>query len=70
MLDPARRFYHDLSADQAHWVSELHHRCIGAQMDPLRSGAYQNIPSTYLFCENDQALPVQVQQLMVRDCGV
>lgn len=50
MLEPARRFYNDLSpADQAHWVS-------------LLKPQHQHIPFTYLFCENDKTLSLGIQR--------
>lgn len=67
MLEPARRFYNDLSKEeQDHWVSELKPCPAVAQTTPITQTAYLYHPVTYLFCENDQALPLAVQQSMVQ----
>ena len=66
MLEPDRRFYQDLPvAEQQYWVDELIECPAIAQLTRVTQAAYQHHPSTYLFCENDQALPLEVQQMMV-----
>lgn len=67
ILDPQRRFYHDLPPDeQAHWTSELIKCPAVAQLTPLTHTAYLYHPVTYLFCEDDQGLPLFLQQEMVK----
>ncbi|KAL9615976.1 MAG: hypothetical protein Q9160_009100 [Pyrenula sp. 1 TL-2023] len=67
MLEPDKKFYQDLADDeQQHWVSELIECPAIAQLTRITQAAYQDHPSTYLFCETDQALPIQVQQMMVQ----
>jgi hypothetical protein len=67
MLDPETRFYNDLPPDeQAHWTSELIKCPAVAQLTPITNAAYLYHPVTYLFCENDQALPLFLQQEMVK----
>ena len=71
MLEPERRFYNDLSKqEQDHWISELKHHPAIAQLTPLTYVAYKHHPMSYLYCTNDQALPLQVQEMMVGGCGV
>ena len=41
-----------------------------AQKTPLTQVAYTNIPVTYLYCEGDQALPLAVQEMMVKQSGL
>lgn len=66
MLEPERRFYNDLSKqEQDHWISELKPHPSIAQLTPITYTAYSYHPSWYLYCENDQALPVEVQKMMV-----
>ncbi|KUJ08693.1 alpha/beta-hydrolase [Mollisia scopiformis] len=66
MLEPARRLYNDLpTAEQEHWVSLLRPHPEIASLTPLTNVGYKYVPSTYLFCENDQALPLEVQKSMV-----
>ena len=70
MESPAQRFYNDLPEREAKkWVSELRPQLAEAQLSPLTNAAYRFIPSTYLFCENDQALPIFLQKKMVAESG-
>lgn len=71
ILDPAHRLYNDmLSPEQAHWLSQLKPHCASAQLTPLTRAAYRYIPTWYLLCENDQALPLEVQKMMIKETGV
>jgi pimeloyl-ACP methyl ester carboxylesterase len=36
----------------------------------LTQVAYTKIPTTYLYCENDRALPLAVQEMMVKQAGL
>lgn len=64
-------FYHDLSPeDQKYWASQLKHHTVIAQKTPLTKVAYTDIPVTYLYCEDDQALPLAVQEMMVKQSGL
>ena len=70
MPDPRRIFYNDLSdAEAAKWISELRPQVRQAQLTPTLNAAYRYLPSTYMFCENDQALPIGVQGEMVAESG-
>jgi hypothetical protein len=67
MLDPQHRFYQDLPpAEQDHWSSELRPHPAVAQLTPIDNLGYKYVSTTYLLCENDQGLPVQVQRDMVK----
>ncbi|KIW98009.1 uncharacterized protein Z519_01593 [Cladophialophora bantiana CBS 173.52] len=69
--NPEHVFYHDLPAEeQKHWASKLKHHSTIAQKTPLTQVAYTDIPVTYLYCEDDQALPLAVQEMMVRQSGL
>ena len=71
MQDPEHRFYNDLTPDQQqYWVSKLKLHPAQAQLTPLTFTAYKHHPTAYLYCTNDQALPYEVQQMMVGGCGV
>ncbi|MCJ1377259.1 hypothetical protein MMC17_000351 [Xylographa soralifera] len=70
MMEPERRFYNDLPKQQQdHWVSELKPHPAIAQLTPISYAAYMYHPVTYLYCENDQALPLEVQKMMVVGSG-
>jgi hypothetical protein len=71
MLDPQHRFYNDLSpSEQEHWTSLLKPHPASAQTTALTNEAYRYVSTSYLFCENDQALPVFVQEELVKNAGV
>jgi pimeloyl-ACP methyl ester carboxylesterase len=71
MLDPQQRFYNNLSPSlQSHWTSLLKPHPASAQIAPLTNEAYRYVSSTYLLCENDQALPIFIQVEFVKNTGV
>ncbi|RMZ79359.1 hypothetical protein DV736_g6680, partial [Chaetothyriales sp. CBS 134916] len=70
-MNPEQVFYQDLSPEeQKHWASRLRPQGTITQFNPLTQVAYEDIPLSYLYCENDQALPLAIQKLMVEKCGV
>ncbi|MCJ1248841.1 hypothetical protein MMC30_006062 [Trapelia coarctata] len=71
MLEPERRFYNDLSKqEQDRWTSELRPHPAVAQLTPLTYVAYRHHPVYYLYCENDEALPVELQKMVVANTGI
>ncbi|OAL55607.1 alpha/beta-hydrolase [Pyrenochaeta sp. DS3sAY3a] len=66
-------FYNDLSpADSAHWFSQLQSQNMSAFRSPATAASWKTIPTAYLVCELDQAIPLQAQLAMtdaVRDAG-
>lgn len=68
--NPHWHFYHDLTPDQQkEYVDRLACHPVAAQFESLRQpvtvSAWKTIPVTYLFCREDKALPIQVQEMMV-----
>lgn len=41
-----------------------------AQKTPLTKTAHTEIPVSYLYCESDQALPLSLQEAMVKHSGL
>lgn len=71
MIEPDRRFYNDLpKEDQDHWVSELRPQPAIAQLTPITYTAYKHHPVVYMYCENDEALLIDIQKMMVEESGV
>jgi len=74
MLNPGHACYNDLPEEQSnHWVSLLHPNPAGAFISSLTYVAYKYYPIAYLYCENDQAIPIEFQRSMVKaakDMGV
>ena len=69
-LTPEAVFYNDLpEAEAKHWAGELRRHsyatkfCGGTGVE-----SWKRIPSTYVVCEDDQAIPVEVQEGMVEGC--
>lgn len=70
-MNPEHVFYNDLTpSEQQFWTSKLQHHTVIAQKTPLTKTAYTEIPVSYLYCENDQALPLSLQEAMVKQSGV
>lgn len=65
---PEEIFYNDLSADEAKKsVDTLTHHSYKCLSSKLTYPAYKDIPTTYLFCKKDNAIPLFVQEKMVGD---
>ena len=63
---PEQMFYHGLSAEQAaYWSSKLAPHSYATVFVGVPSAAWRTIPSSYLICEDDRAIPVFVQEAMV-----
>ncbi|KAJ5175141.1 alpha/beta-hydrolase [Penicillium canariense] len=62
--DPFTLFFHDV-ADGQEWAKTLRPHAWSTKNAPATSAAYMDIPSSYLLCVDDRALPLAVQQLMV-----
>jgi pimeloyl-ACP methyl ester carboxylesterase len=60
--------YHDIDPRDAKlWCSKLKLQSYAALTDVARSPAYKNIPSAYLVCEDDRAIPVEGQDNMIEE---
>ncbi|GAQ87851.1 hypothetical protein KFL_003820060 [Klebsormidium nitens] len=67
----AQLFYNDVPpAEQQHWISKLKPHPVVSMNNPVTYLAYKHHPASYIFCENDQAVPVEVQKMMVNGSGV
>lgn len=67
--DPIPTFYHDLVPDQAeYWASKLQPHSYATKFIGTSSSSWKIIPSSYLICEDDHAIPVFVQEAMVKAC--
>ncbi|KEQ62008.1 alpha/beta-hydrolase [Aureobasidium melanogenum CBS 110374] len=65
--DPAHFFFQGLSEDEQQQLASLlkpHSKTTFC--DPSRGAAYMTIPSAYLICEDDAAIPVFAQEAMVK----
>ncbi|KAG8166624.1 hypothetical protein KVR01_002313 [Diaporthe batatas] len=65
---PEQIFYNDLSADEAKKsVDTLSHHSYRCLFTKLTYPAYKDIPTTYLLCEKDNAIPLAAQEKMVKN---
>lgn len=48
-----------------YWASTLRPHAWATKVSPATDAAYLTIPSTYLLCEEDRAIPIAVQEAMV-----
>lgn len=63
--DPRTSLYGDLPDDQAeHEISHLVEQSLRSFQQPLTRAAWRAVPSTYVLCERDQALPPALQEKM------
>jgi hypothetical protein len=63
--------FHDIPDVEAdHWISLLKPNPAKAFMTPLTNEGWRYVPVTYLYCENDQAIPIAVQRSFVENCEV
>lgn len=64
-LRPFEVFYADVRPHTARGaVARLGHQALAAFEQPLTRAAWRTIPSTYVVCERDAAVPVVAQELM------
>ncbi|KAL5339334.1 alpha/beta-hydrolase [Aspergillus crustosus] len=61
---PHSLFFHDVP-DGEYWASTLRPVAYATTIAPATGAAYLSLQSTYLLCEEDRALPLFMQQLMV-----
>ncbi|KAH0024829.1 alpha/beta-hydrolase, partial [Aureobasidium melanogenum] len=65
--DPVHHFFQGLPAEeQQQLASNLKPHSLATNRDPSRGAAYMTIPSVYLICEDDAAIPVFAQEDMVK----
>ncbi|KAF7555613.1 hypothetical protein G7046_g6522 [Stylonectria norvegica] len=69
VVDPRQLFYHDLPEDEGnYWTSQLEQQAL----KPLTEGGehayagWKDVPVWFLETIDDQALPIQVQQMLVQ----
>ena len=66
-MTPKTVFYNDLDAATAESaVRQLGYQSYASMRQPLTSTAWTTIPSTYVICEADNAIPVVAQQMMAQ----
>lgn len=66
IINADRIFYNDLpESGMDTLISSLKHQSKASFFTPLTYAAYQDVPVSYLLCENDNAIPFQAQQAMV-----
>jgi pimeloyl-ACP methyl ester carboxylesterase len=67
-LRPFETFYGDVRPHTARGaVARLSHQALAAFEQPLTSAAWHTVPSTYVVCEHDAAIPVVAQEMMARN---
>ncbi|RAL13080.1 alpha/beta hydrolase [Aspergillus homomorphus CBS 101889] len=67
-IDPVNVFYNDLPEDEARAaVAMLRPHSYRTLHSPCRFAAWRVVPTTYLYCEKDRAIPLSVQRRMVEE---
>jgi pimeloyl-ACP methyl ester carboxylesterase len=63
-------FYGDLDEDEAKkWVGKLQKQAAKSVEGKNTYAAWKHIPSTYILCGKDKAVPIQAQEAMVAQEG-
>lgn len=63
---PEKVFYNDLpEADQKAAVAKLMPQSYQVMHSTATYAAWRDVPSTYLYCKQDAAIPLEIQKLMV-----
>jgi pimeloyl-ACP methyl ester carboxylesterase len=67
---PAEIFYNDVPPDlTARSVDRVSAHSLAAFQQPLTNAAWKAVPSTYVICEQDQAIPPFAQEAMSQRAG-
>jgi pimeloyl-ACP methyl ester carboxylesterase len=62
--------YNDLSSDEAaEWEARLIPQSHAVEKSEIAVTAFKHIPSTYIICENDKAVPTQYQEMFAGATG-
>ncbi|RDW56690.1 hypothetical protein BP6252_14042 [Coleophoma cylindrospora] len=68
--NPAEIFYHDLTAaDQQKWIAQLSHTASAVFSGKSTYEPWHYMPCMYIFCEEDKAIPLPVQQGIAGSMG-
>ncbi|KAL4892365.1 Alpha/beta hydrolase fold-1 [Aspergillus ambiguus] len=62
--DPLGLFYHDVPNGRE-WAERLRPHAKATKVTPAEAEAYLHVPSAYLLCEADRAIPLAMQEAMV-----
>ncbi|TEY85143.1 hypothetical protein BOTCAL_0017g00570 [Botryotinia calthae] len=66
-LDPYEIFYNDISRTEAQkYVDMLKGHSYNTFRSPVTAEPWRYIPSTYVVCEDDRAVPLEIQLGMIR----
>jgi pimeloyl-ACP methyl ester carboxylesterase len=67
---PEEIFYNDLSPEEAESsIAALQLQSFDAISQELRAAAWKDIPSTYVICDQDNAIPVPAQEMLSQRAG-
>ncbi|ORY71833.1 Alpha/Beta hydrolase protein [Pseudomassariella vexata] len=67
MMNGAAGLYHDMpEKDQKLWTSELRTSSMLCPLTPLTKAGYLDHPLSYFFCQQDRALPIEIQRAMIK----
>ncbi|QIX01743.1 hypothetical protein AMS68_007260 [Peltaster fructicola] len=71
ICSPVHALYNDMTAEQSRWAYDL---CVPVYGDMgsvvVDYAGWQDVPMTYVICEEDKAIFPQVQQEIIRNAGI
>jgi len=67
-MTPEKIFYNDMPQDMVRkWVAKLRPHSYQTLHSKVEHAMWRTVPSTYLYCLQDNAIPIAVQELMVKE---
>lgn len=64
--NPKHNFYHELpQAESEHWISLLRPQSLVANVSPVTCEGFREVPTSYLVCTEDRAIPIDAQRAML-----
>ena len=68
--EPENVFYHDLSPyEQERWIAQLSHTATAVFSGKNTYEPWKDMPCSYIFCDQDRAIPLYVQEGIARGMG-
>jgi pimeloyl-ACP methyl ester carboxylesterase len=62
-------FYNDCDAETVAWATSKLRSMLSDANEPVRTAAWRTIPSTYVVCGEDRAIPPSLQRIMAKRAG-
>jgi pimeloyl-ACP methyl ester carboxylesterase len=69
-LRPEEALYNDVTPAAARtYIAALRHQSLSSGLEALTDAVWQHIPTSYVVCDHDRAMPAAIQEAMARRTG-